>query len=41
MTKLFDKRGAFPFSIVRMPHLDSNAPTNTYCASIGSEIFQN
>ena len=36
---LLDKRDAFPFSIVCMPHLDSNIPGNTYSASIVSEIF--
>ena len=29
-TKLFDKRDAFPFSIVSMAHLDSTAPSNIH-----------
>ena len=28
--KLFDKRDAFPFSIVRMPHKDSNMPESIF-----------
>ena len=37
---LFDKRNAFPFSIARMPHFDSNTPSNVYHASIASEILR-
>ena len=34
--KLFDKRDAFPFFIVRMPHMDSNIPrTIIYSALVG------
>ena len=28
-TKLYDKRDAFPFCVVRMPQLDSNIPSQT------------
>ena len=28
--KLFDKRDAFPFSVVRMPHLQSNMPSKMF-----------
>ena len=34
--KLFDKRNAFPFLIVRMPYIDSNNPKSIlYSASVG------
>ena len=34
--KLFDKRDAFPFSIVRMPFMDSNIPESIfYSAPVG------
>ena len=34
--KLYDKRDAFPFSIVRMPYASSNIPENIfYCAMVG------
>ena len=35
--QLYDKRYAFPFSIVGMPHLDNYIPSNIYHASIASE----
>ena len=38
--KLFDKRDAFPFSIVRMPHADSNIPSCIFYSSIFSEILR-
>ena len=38
-TQLYDKRDAFAFSIVRMPHLDRNIPSNIYYATIGSAIL--
>ena len=38
--KLFDKRDAFPFFIVRMPHLDSNIPSKIFYSSIYSEILR-
>ena len=37
--KLFDKRDAFQFSIVRMPHLSSNIPSTIFYGSIFSEIL--
>ena len=37
---LFDKRDAFPFSIVRMPHRRSNIPTNMFYATLGSEVLR-
>jgi len=38
--KLFDKRDAFPFFIVRMPHLSSNIPQNIFYSSIFSELLR-
>ena len=38
--KLFDKRDAFPFSIVRMPHLSSNIPSSIFYGSAFSEILR-
>jgi len=38
--KLFDKRDAFPFFIVRMPHLSSNIPSTTFYGAIFSEILR-
>ena len=39
-TKLLDKRDASSFSIVFMPHLDSNISSNIYYVSITSEILR-
>ena len=39
-TSLFDKRDAFPFSIVRMPYLCSNMPSKIFYATVGSEILR-
>ena len=39
-TQLYDKRGAFPFSIVCLPYLYSNNPSNIYYASIVYEILR-
>ena len=39
-TGLYDKRDAFPFSIVRMPYKCSNIPSNIFYASIGAEILR-
>ena len=36
--KLFDKRDAFSFDIVRMPFICSNIPSNTFYSAIFSEI---
>ena len=38
--EIFHKRDAFPLSKVRMPHLDSNVPSNVYKESIGFEILR-
>ena len=38
--KLFDKRDAFPFFIVRMPNLSSNIPSFIFYGSIFSEILR-
>ena len=38
--KLFDKRDAFPFSIVRMPDLSSNIPSNIFYGSVFSELLR-
>ena len=37
--QLYDKRDAFPFSIVSLSHFDSNIPSNIYYASIRSETL--
>ena len=39
-TKLFEKRGDFSFSIVRLPFRSSNIPSNMFYASIGAEILR-
>ena len=39
-TCLFDKKDAFPLSIVRMPYLCSNMPSKIFYASVGSEILR-
>ena len=38
--KLFDKRDAFSFEIVRMTFIDSNIPTNIFYGAIFSEILR-
>ena len=38
--KLFDKRDAFPFSIVRMPHKDSNMPESIFYSSFVGELLR-
>ena len=38
--KLFDKRDAFPFSIVRMPHKDSNIPESIFYSSFVGELLR-
>ena len=37
---LYDKRDAFPFSIVRMPFRKSNIPTNMFYSTVGSEVLR-
>ena len=38
--KLFDKRDAFPFSIVRMPHIDSNIPESIFYSALMGEFLR-
>ena len=38
--KLFDKRDAFSFEIVRMPFICSNIPSNIFYSAIFSEILR-
>ena len=38
--KLFDKRDAFPFSIVRMPHKDSNIPESIFYSALVGEFLR-
>lgn len=38
--KLYDKRDAFPFSIVRMPHVDSNIPEVIFYSSLVGEFLR-
>ena len=39
-TKLFDKRNDFSFSIVRMPHKNSNIPSKMFYSTINAEILR-
>jgi len=38
--KLFDKRDAFPFTIVRMPHMDSNIPESIFYSALVGEFLR-
>ena len=38
--KLFDKRDAFPFHIVRMPHLESNIPQSIFYSTLVGEFLR-
>jgi len=38
--KLFDKRDTFPFSIIRMPHLDSNIPQSIFYSALLGEFLR-
>ena len=38
--KLFDKRDAFPFSIVRMPYTSSNIPETIFYSAMVGEILR-
>ena len=38
--KLYDKRDAFPFHIVRMPDASSNIPDHVFYATIYSELLR-
>ena len=37
---LYDKRDDFPFSIVRMPYLNSNLPSKMFYSAFGAEILR-
>ena len=39
-TKLYDKRDAFPFTIVRMPDKSSNMPSKIFKSCIGAETLR-
>ena len=38
--KLYDKRDAFPFAIVRMPHMESNIPKSTFYSALMGEFLR-
>ena len=38
--KLFDKKDFFPFSIVRMPHIESNIPQSIFYSAIKGEFLR-
>ena len=38
--KLYDKRDAFPFSIVRMPHITSNIPQSIFYSALVGEFLR-
>ena len=38
--KLFEKRDAFPFSIIRMPHMDSNIPESIFYSALVGEFLR-
>ena len=38
--KLFDKRDSFPFSIVRMPRIESNIPQNVFYLAIKGDFLR-
>ena len=37
--KLFDKRDSLPFSIVRIPHIESNIPQNVFYSAIKGQFL--
>ena len=39
-TKLYDKRDAFPFSIIRLPYKNSNMPAKMFYSTIGAEFLR-
>ena len=39
-SKLYDKREAFPFSVVRMPHRQSNMPSKMFYSTISAEVLR-
>ena len=38
--KLFDKRDLFPFSVVRMPYIESGIPQNGFYASVEGDFLR-
>ena len=38
--KLYDKRDAFPFDIVRLPHISNNMPSRIFYATFGGELLR-
>ena len=38
--KIFDKRDSFPFSFVRIPHIESNIPHNIFYSAIKGEFLR-
>ena len=38
--KLFDKGDSFPFSFVRMPHIESNIPQNIFYSAIKAAFLR-
>ena len=39
-SKLYDKRDAFNFSVVRLPYKCSNIPSKMFYATIGAEVLR-
>ena len=39
-SKLYDKHEAFPFSVVRMPHRQSNMPSKMFYSTISAEVLR-
>ena len=37
---LYDKRDAFPFDIVRLPHISNNMPSRIFYATLGGELLR-
>ena len=38
-SKLYDKREAFPFPVLRMPHRQSNMPSKMFYSTISAEVL--
>ena len=38
--KLYDKRDAFPFDIVRLPYISNNMPSRIFYATFGGELLR-
>ena len=38
--ELFDKRDSFPFSTVRIPHIESNIPQNIFYSAVKGEFLR-